>query len=129
MPICDHCKEAYHTLFGHECKMRIICLNCGGSGRQTINDESYSCYYCQGLGYHTKETNQMKTTMTRRFYKTHSAIQRPSILGLYSEAQSSAVADVESGKYEECYIVEVVAIVKRQKPVVNPIVVEMVERG
>lgn len=64
-------------------------------------------------------------TMTRRFYKTHSAIQRPQILGLYSEALSSATKCIEEGKEEEYYIVEVVAVVKR-KPIVNPIVVEEV---
>ncbi len=65
----------------------------------------------------------MKTTMTRKFYKTHSALQRPQILKLYSEALADATKAIQDGTQEEYYIVEVKAIVRRQS---SPIIVEEV---
>lgn len=66
-------------------------------------------------------------TMTRRFYKTHSAVQRPQIMGLYCEAIHDATKAIENGTQTEYYIVEVVAVVKRE-PVINPITVVEVLR-
>lgn len=68
----------------------------------------------------------MKRTMTKRFYKTSSAVNYPQLLGTYSEALSSATNDLnENEDKNEVYIVEVVAVVRRER---TPIVVEEIRR-
>jgi len=58
----------------------------------------------------------MKRTMTKRFYKTHSAIRAPQILMLQSEAVEAARCAIEDGKETIYYIVEVVQVVTRRPP-------------
>mgnify|MGYP001589051987 CR=1 FL=1 len=64
-------------------------------------------------------------TMTKRFYKTHSAIQHPAILMLYSEAIANATKCIEDDKEDTYYIVEVVAVVKRAA---FPVIVEEIRK-
>ena len=64
-----------------------------------------------------------RITMTKKYYKTQSAIQRPQLLKLYSEALADATKSVESGEYDEYYVVQVVSIVRRKS---NPVTVDEV---
>ncbi len=64
---------------------------------------------------------QMPQTITRRFYKSHSGIQRPQILKLKSEAIAEATAEINKGTKDEYYIVEIVAVVRKQQPISTPI--------
>ena len=68
----------------------------------------------------------MKRTMTKRFYKTSSAVNYPPLLMLLNEAIVEATNDLEDHPDKEAiYIVEVVRIVRRER---TPIVVEEVRR-
>lgn len=63
--------------------------------------------------------------MTRRFYKTASAISRPDILKTYDEAVKHATSCIEQGMEDSYYIVEVVAVVRHKE---TPVIVEKVRR-
>lgn len=68
----------------------------------------------------------MKRTMTKRFYKTSSAINYPPILKLLNEAILDATDELESHPDKnEIYIVEVVRIVRRER---TPIVIEEIRK-
>lgn len=69
----------------------------------------------------------MKQTITKRYYSTSSAIRRPQIMKLLSEAIDDARKQVESGEAEEYYVVEIVRVIRKipPKPAVNE--VEVIE--
>jgi hypothetical protein len=68
----------------------------------------------------------MKRTMTKRFYKTSSAVNYPPILKLLSEAIEDAKSELEAKPSSEfIYIVEVVRVVRRER---NPIIVEEIRK-
>lgn len=70
---------------------------------------------------------QTKETMTRRFYASEYAIVEPQKLKLLCEAIEDATAEVESGKHQEYYVVEVVRIVRKvcPEPIINVEVIEV----
>lgn len=67
-------------------------------------------------------------TMTKRFYPSSSAIHYEPLRTTYEEAVKLATQRLEdSDKLDEYYIVEIVAVVRKDKPK-PPITVEKVRR-
>lgn len=65
-------------------------------------------------------------TMTKRFYNSSSAVMRPEMLTLYGDAIERARKQLDNNPHlEEVNIVEIVAVVRREK---TPIVVEKIRR-
>ena len=98
-----------------------ICLNHKPESANYLGHQVYLyCPYCKQSTHHyfyPGENNNMKTTMTRRFYSTRSAIQRPQFLGLLTEAIEDAKRKLaEHPEHDEYYIVEIKKIVRREEP-------------
>lgn len=67
----------------------------------------------------------MKRTMTKRFYASKSAIEYSPLLGTFAEAVADAKKKLSAGSFEEYYIVEVVAVVRKNT---EPFTVEEIRK-
>jgi len=112
----------------------MICPDCDGTTYDLSSigsDEMYppQCDRCKGRG---EISMSPKTTMTRRFYATASAVEYNKLLGTMNEAVADGESKLrelnsKSNKLGEIYIVEVVKILKLEPKVEDSKPIEVIE--